>query len=865
MIKINKKILSSTFAVLIIALLGVSIFAFQTPLISTAQAQSTQITTIPSNLLQYDWPTPSASPTGSYFSNGPAPSSPSIQWKALDELGVVVGPLVAFDGMVFAQVENATIALDAATGDIVWRADGVGGSAPAYGFGSGICKIDDDYMVIGSTCVRIADGTTVWVGPPGFSAPYLMWWGGGYIPELKMLVDANFGWDMSDPSQPPTLAWSHAGQYDGGTAYPVYGDGKLFVGCADLHLRAYDAKTGTLIWETPATVTTFVYGMAYGDGKVFHGGLDGNMRAWDADTGELLWTYNPGTWYGQWASSAAYAYGMVYEKNQDTYLYAINGTTGELVWRAKGPGIGYPGTVAIADGKIYSGMGENIYRDFQTGEYAYSEYNCYDAYTGELIWTLPLENGGNMNYQCIAYGNLYIVPTVSSTEVGVYTYTLRGTEVWCIGSEVKDWSMLFGDPEHTTEGSGPTNLALKWKFNCSAGIVSSPTLADGVCYFGCVDKKIYAIDAATGTELWTFKTAYQVKSSPAVVNGRLYTGADDGNVYCLDAATGNKIWQADVPEDILIDSTLVRSSPIVAGCNVYVGGLDGNLYCFDASNGDVLWQFQTGGPISATPTIVDNAIYISATTPSPNGTLYKLDANTGNEIWNVAIPYFYSVGNNMLASPTVAEGMVFVRGSHRFNYALNATTGETIWMYDGLHNPGTPEQLGGAQQRDAILYKYGRVYFCDYYGISCRNATDGTELWYTYLSRETFSPGLSYAYQRIYVVTEAQVLYVLDALTGEKISYYGEFNGHIWSTPTPYNGNLYVGCIDWGLYCFEESRTASFTSEAPSASLSSEQIMLNTMETTEKADISTETAITAAIAVACTIGIVSFYILRKRK
>ncbi len=93
------------------------------------------------------------------------------------------------------------------------------------------------------------------------------------------------------------------------------------------------------------------------------------------------------------------AYGMVYEHNQDTYVYAINADTGELVWRAKGPGIGYSNTLSIADGKVYVQMGEYQYRDFETGEYAYPEYNCYDAYTGELIWTFPMENNAPFNSQ----------------------------------------------------------------------------------------------------------------------------------------------------------------------------------------------------------------------------------------------------------------------------------------------------------------------------------------------------------------------------------------------------------------------------------------------------------------------------------
>ena len=217
----------------------------------------------------------------------------------------------------------------------------------------------------------------------------------------------------------------------------VYGGGKLFVGGADGFLRAYDAKSGTLLWTTPAT-SGFLYGMTYDNGVVFHGGLDNNMRAWDANTGKLLWTYNPQSWYGQWASSTGAAYGMVYEHNQDTYLYAISETTGQLYGEPKVRESDTQTYLVIADGKVYCAMGENEYRDFNTGQYAYSEYDCFNAYTGQLIWSLPVENGAPTNIECIAYGNLYICPTMSPAVPGVWTYTMAGMgstgEVWCIGS-----------------------------------------------------------------------------------------------------------------------------------------------------------------------------------------------------------------------------------------------------------------------------------------------------------------------------------------------------------------------------------------------------------------------------------------------
>jgi outer membrane protein assembly factor BamB len=302
---------------------------------------------------------------------------------------------------------------------------------------------------------------------------------------------------------------------------------------------------------------------------------------------------------------------------------------------------------------------------------------------------------------------------------------------------------------------------------------------------------------------------------------------------------------------------------------VYVGALDGNLYCLDADTGAVIWQFAAGLHIMATPTIVDNAIYIPVTTEVPNGTVYKLDM-AGNVIWQKEIPYNLTLtagdGGYMLASATVAEGMVFVRSALRANYALNATTGDIIWTYDARYNPGTPFQSGGVHQFMPMLYKYGALYFNDYYGITCLDAANGTEIWHTYLSRESLAQGVSYAYKRIYTVTEFGVLFVLDALSGEKLSYY-EFSpaGQMRCTPIPYNGNLYVGTCEWTMFCFGEARLMGSASQSSVSASTSMPIESTSTGLSEAPLITTELAILAAVVVACLITIASYLTLRKRK
>jgi len=851
----------------IILMLASTFLVLSATQVSTVKAQTT--TTVPSNMQQYNTPECGVNPERSYFTQGPAPNSPDIAWKA--QIPGITGDFpIAFNGLVFVHSPAGIYALDGATGKIAYTMFGAGGNVvPASGT---ICKVDDTYMVIGSNCYKISDGTLVWNGPPGFGADVSKN-GAGYIPELKMFVDYTYGWNLPDPSKPPTLAWNDSLLYNVGHGFIVaYGDGKIFVGGEDGYMRGVDAKTGTIIWETSTTSDQFSYGGSYVDGKVIFGGIDNNMYAWDGNTGKLLWTYNPHTWYGMWGSSMGAAYGIVYEHNQDTYLYAINATTGQLVWRQKGPGVAYTGGVVIADGKVYSPQGENAYRDPATGAYGYPEYDCYNAYTGQLIWTLPLTTGAAYEvHECIAYGNLYIIPIPSlSVLSGNYTYANQGAtlgEVWCIGGSTQNWSMFMSDPQHDAEGSGPTNLTLKWTFQAGAQIVSQPIEVNGVCYFGSLDHNIYAVNTNTGTKIWNFTTGYEVASSVAVVNSKVYTGADDGNIYCLDATTGAQLWKTyagGVTKCLLgaggymsIEPP-VRSSPMVLNNKVYVGALDGNLYCLDANTGTQIWKFITQGPIQGTPTIVNGMIYFDSetgglpsylATPPANGDFYCLDANAGSVIWHNDIPYvldktpYWGEGNFMYASPTVANGMVFVSNGFLYTYAFNATTGAKIWTQTQITNPGTPIQASGVVMMTAPLYKYGLLYINDYYGVSCINANDGSEVWYTYLSREDLCQGLTYAYARVYTVNEFGALYVLDSLTGQKLSYYNFGGYQMHSSPSLYNGNLYIGCNDMNLYCFGDARLMSNSQPAAQTTANTQPAATN-----QPASNPTATPITAPTA-----------------
>ena len=99
-------------------------------------------------------------------------------------------------------------------------------------------------------------------------------------------------------------------------------------------------------------------------------------------------------------------------------------------------------------------------------------------------------------------------------------------------------------------------LGLAWFYDLDTrrGQEATPIVVDGVMYFTTAWSKVFALNAATGAPLW----AYDPKVIPewavnaccdvvnrgvAVWDGKVFFGTLDGRLVALDAATGRQVWE----------------------------------------------------------------------------------------------------------------------------------------------------------------------------------------------------------------------------------------------------------------------------------------------------------------------------------
>ena len=142
---------------------------------------------------------------------------------------------------------------------------------------------------------------------------------------------------------------------------------------------------------------------------------------------------------------------------------------------------------------------------------------------------------------------------------------------------------------------------------------------------------VKALDARTGREVWRFATEGKVFSTPAVWRKRVVIGSTDGFIYCLRALkvrSGKLLWAHDSI------AGFVECKPYIDAEQVVFGDWANTLYSLDPRTGALQWTWQTKGsrmfsPAAVYPVKAQGKIFLV----TPERKTYALDARTGEPLW----------------------------------------------------------------------------------------------------------------------------------------------------------------------------------------------------------------------------------------
>src|ERR1700677_1627221 len=417
----------------------------------------------------------------------------------------------------------------------------------------------------------------------------------------------------------------------------VLGD-MVYVATLDSKLVALKAKTGEVAWQTEIADPEAGYSETMAPtvikDKVLIGtnggeyGIRGFLKAYDAKTGKLLWTFNtvPENSVGVWATKDATGRDMHRDIEAEKAQLAKSGDP----FAKLGGGVWQNPSIDLATNRIYFVVGnpspdldgavrpgDNLYTDslvsldLDTGKYV-----CHFQFIAHDVWDLDAVSPTVLVNAADKSGKM--VPAVLHAGKTGYIYV----------NDRKDCSLIrYSDPMVDQKGRWtlptPTKPldpnSAKMFPGANGGVEWSPIATDpnhGMAY---------AINLHQ-------PMTYTVANAP-YPDGKLWLGGaftiipgeeSFGNVSAVNYNTGKIAWQVKTPQP------MIGGILATAGGLVFTGEANGWFKAYDDANGKVLWQFQTGAGVNAPPSsyMVDGRQYVVV----GSGGNAQIDSKRGNNI-----------------------------------------------------------------------------------------------------------------------------------------------------------------------------------------------------------------------------------------
>jgi outer membrane protein assembly factor BamB len=344
----------------------------------------------------------------------------------------------------------------------------------------------------------------------------------------------------------------------------------------------------------------------------------------------------------------------------------------------------------------------------------------------------------------------------------------------------QDWPMFQADARHT--GSMPMQIgfqtvAQRWVTRYTTYQNSPLTTGSGKVFAATADRKIVALDAATGVEVWhqSFPNVYSV-NPPSHAAGKVYvqTVNNSGDTFlrCYDANTGQLVFQS--AHGAQWENYL---APTIYDGKVYVnGGSYGGMYSFDGTTGMQLWFHSLAQYDEWTPAVDGDTAYAYV-----GGTLTAVNRHTGALQYEIVDPNFQWPGWSMGLAPVLGglDDLLVVVGGRMVRF--------------DTRNHGIAYDLSGNFSGQAAV-QGGVVYALSSGTLQARNQTDGTLLWSWGLPTQTLRGAIALTLGHAFVHSST-ASYAIDLITHQQT----------WSFPAAgeialTQGAIYLSASDGNIY-----------------------------------------------------------------
>lgn len=303
----------------------------------------------------------------------------------------------------------------------------------------------------------------------------------------------------------------------------------------------YDVNEGSPVGEVWKLKddSNIVAGFARGGGKAWYTTASGYVRCISVKDGKRIWSKRfPGKIFSTPALSGKYlVFGCT-----DGNVYALNAKNGKTIWKysARKSVLGSP---VIFNGKVYVGASDGCFR-------------ALDLKKGKAVWTYSDVQGF---IECRAF--------VDRNQV------------------------VFGSWGNRLYSLDPETGALQWEWKCEkpsrmySPAAVWPVKAEGKIFIAVPDRRLYALDAATGKELRNYDRSAREAVGVSPDGKKVYCKSMWHTITSVDAATLEKDWCAETGAGYEISPTSI----VRIGDEVIMPTDKGNILAFSAEDGSHLW------------------------------------------------------------------------------------------------------------------------------------------------------------------------------------------------------------------------------------------------------------------------------------
>ncbi|MFC7135337.1 MULTISPECIES: PQQ-binding-like beta-propeller repeat protein [Salinibaculum] len=257
------------------------------------------------------------------------------------------------------------------------------------------------------------------------------------------------------------------------------------------------------------------------------------------------------------------------------------------------------------------------------------------------------------------------------------------------------------------------------------------------------------------------------------------------------------------------DGATAETLVTVVDQRIYFGGANGSLYVLDARTGDPIRTIAVGNGLDSAPVVLQGSIYVL----SESGTLSSLETESGDERWS------RQLAGTEWSELTVSDNRVYVGNNNGTVSAVDAGTGQTLWTFDtsgritsslavandavyfrsrnsGLYavdaRSGAQLWRQSSEGRYSPVVMNGTVYVASA-TVEAFDARTGRQKWTYPISREVGYAAIdspAAANGLIFVPDSENELHALDAETGEKE--WEAAGGGFFYTPTVVDDTVYA-------------------------------------------------------------------------